>query len=67
MVTRRSGKEKARRPVATSGRASGKSLDPTLWADVAKLFASVPDSEWADVPSNASAQFDDIIESEGLA
>ena len=32
--------------------------DPTLWADIVALFASVPEEDWASVPRDAARRFD---------
>ena len=36
--------------------------DPTLWSDIAAMFASVPKEDWASVPHNAARRFDELIE-----
>jgi hypothetical protein len=41
------------------------SLDPTLWSDIAAMFASVPEKDWAAVPRDAARRFDELIEAEG--
>jgi hypothetical protein len=64
MVTKRPAAKKA---APTKRRTSKKraSLDPTLWSDIAAMFASVPPRDWARVPRDASARFDELIENEG--
>ncbi len=63
MVTKRpTAKKTAAKPRAPK---KGASLDPTLWSDIAAIFASVPEKDWATVPRDAARRFDDLIEGEG--
>jgi hypothetical protein len=63
MVTKRStSKKTAAKPRAPKKRVS---LDPTLWSDIAAMFASVPEKDWVAVPRDAARQFDELIEGEG--
>jgi hypothetical protein len=60
MVTKRpTTKKVAAKPRAPKKRAS---RDPTLWSDIAAMFASVPEKDWAAVPHNAARRFDELIE-----
>ena len=63
MVTKRPATKKpAAKPRAPKKRAS---LDPTLWSDIAAMFASLPANDWAAVPRDAARRFDELIEGEG--
>ena len=65
MVTKRPTPKKV--PAKAARRAPKKraSLDPTLWSDIAAIFASVPKEDWATVPRDAARRFDELIEGEG--
>ena len=62
MVTKRPANKNAAKPRAPKKRASS---DPTLWSDIAAIFASVPKKDWAAVPHDAARRFDELIEGEG--
>jgi hypothetical protein len=64
MVTKRPTAKTTAKPREKNGKRRGSS-DPTLWADIAAIFASVPAKDWAAVPHDAARRFDELIEGEG--